>query len=408
MAVTQTSTLSNARRIQYKPDYIRSGRRGRVYDQFATPISKDSPASAGAEAMAQLSQGGTVRVNYLSDMQIGTTSLSETSDIVPQTLVDAVIDVTVDMYGEAIQSSEKMLIENYTNLGREHIFKVGMNAMESIDNLSLEAGLQGSLLQRVAASRVLTDAGTAGHRLLDDTVWWLTARLAGFNVPQLMDPSIGGAWMALTDAFCIHDVSTAGDLVNVAQYQKGAILLNQELGKLGQFRFISTGKSKIFYGAGAENGTDVDTTLDGAVTALATTIVVAANTNMAVGMWLNITEAKETGNTFYPHNERVKIAAVSGTTITVTGQGDNGGLRFAHASGATVDQDDSVHTCLFGFPGSLVKVWAPSIGQYGDIVIKQQGLANTWDSIAWKHWGGTGRTAEKLLYRWEGSVEEEA
>lgn len=407
MAVTQTSTLSNARRIQYKSKYIRSGQRRRIYDQFASPISKGSKAAAEAESMAMLSQGGTIRLNYLSDMQIGTTSLSEVQDIVPQTLADATIDVTSDMYGEAIQTSEKMLIENYTGLGGEQVSKVGLNAMESIDNLALEAALNGNLFERTT-TRAATDAGTTTHNATNDIFWYIQARLQGFNVPMINDANIGDAWLCLTDPFVVHDVVTTADIVNVAQYQKGSMILNHELGKLGMFRIISTGFSKIFYGAGIANTTDVDTTLSSAAAALATTIVVTANTNIAAGQWLNIIEAKESGSTFYPHNERVKVSSVSGTTITITGEGDNGGLRFAHAAGAIVNHDDSVHTMLFGTNLSLVKVWAPSIGQYGDLVIKQQGLANQWDSMAWKFWGGYGRTAEKYLYRWEGSVLEEA
>jgi N4-gp56 family major capsid protein len=407
MPVTQTSTLPDARRIQFKSDYIRSGRRRRIYDQFATPISESSKVAAEAESMAMLSQGGTIRLNYLSDMQVGTVKLSQVQDITPQTLRDATIDVTVDMYGEAIQTSLKMMIENYTGLGQEQVFKVGLNAMESIDNLALETALNGALFDRTT-TRAATDAGTTTHNATNDIFWYIQARLQSFNVPMIEDEAIGGAWICMANPFVVHDVVTTADIVNVAQYQKGAMIMNHELGKLGMFRIISSGFSKIFYGAGDAHTTDVDTTLASAANALSTTIVVTINTNIAAGQWLNIIEAKESSSTFYPHNERVKVSSVSGTTITIVGEGDNGGLRFDHAALAVVNHDDSVHTMLFGTRGSLVKVWAPSIGQYGDVVLKKQGLANQWDSIAWLHWGGYGRTAEKYLYRWEGSVLEES
>lgn len=407
MAVTQTSTLPDARRIQFKSDYIRSGRRRRIYDQFATPISESSKVAAEAESMAMLSQGGTIRLNYLSDMQIGTTSLSQVQDITPQTLRNATIDVTVDMYGEAIQTSLKMMIENYTGLGQEQVFKVGLNAMESIDNLALNAGLNGALFERTT-TRAATDAGTTTHNATNDIFWYIQARLQSFNVPMIEDEAVGGAWLCMSNPYVVHDIVTTADIVNVAQYQKGAMILNHELGKLGMFRIISSGFSKIFYGAGIAHTTDVDTTLASAANALSTTIVVTINTNIAAGQWLNIIAAKESGSTFYPHNERVKVSSVSGTTITIVGEGDNGGLRFDHAALEVVNHDDSVHTMLFGTRGSLVKVWAPSIGQYGDVVLKKQGLANQWDSISWLHWGGYGRTAEKYMYRWEGSVLEES
>jgi len=178
---------------------------------------------------------------------------------------------------------------------------------------------------------------------------------------------------------------------------------------VNNFRILASGYAKTFYGAGAANSTDVDTTLSSAASRLDKTIVVASADNIAAGQWLNIITAKESSSTFYPENERVKVASVSGTTISIVGEGENGGLRNAHASGAIVNHDDSVHVILFGGPQSLVKVYAPVIGEYGTMVgPKKQGLAEQWDSLAWKWYGGFGRISENWLYRAEVSVSEEA
>ena len=70
MAVTQTSTLTNSRRIQYLNDYLRGGVRRRFYDSLAAPIDELSAAAGAANAMADLCKGGTVRITFLSDMAI--------------------------------------------------------------------------------------------------------------------------------------------------------------------------------------------------------------------------------------------------------------------------------------------------------------------------------------------------
>ena len=130
---------------------------------LAQPISETSGAAGAAQGMADLCQGGTVRLTYLSDMAIGTTPLSEVEDIVPQVLDDAVKDVLVDMYGDSIQTSQKALIEHFTNYDSRSPAAVGLNMMEVVDFKALEAGLAGSIVVR-ADDRASLDAGASGDR----------------------------------------------------------------------------------------------------------------------------------------------------------------------------------------------------------------------------------------------------
>lgn len=187
------------------------------------------------------------------------------------------------------------------------------------------------------------------------------------------------------------------------------MVLNNEVGRLHQFRILASGYAKILFGAGADNSSAVATTLSSAVARLAKTLVVGTTANMAVGGWLNIWDTEETASTFYPDNERVKIASASGTTVVIVGEGENGGLRFAHAAGKVVGNADSVHPIVFAGPSSLAKVYAPVIGEFGELVgPKLQGLAEQWTSFAWKWFGGYGRPSENWLYRGEFAVSEEA
>ena len=408
MAVTQTTSLSNSLRIQYLNDYMAGALRRRFYDFAAAPVSELSGAAGAAQSMADLNRGGTVRVTFIGDMGLSTTPMSQVQDIVPQILPDAYADVTVDMFGDAIQTSQKALIQYFPNYRERSPEKVGLNMMEMVDYKAMEAALGGSLVDRYVA-RASLDAGTTAHRASDTNFSGIAARLSQFNCPGWEGEGKPTSWAGFMDHFVLTDIASGGNVVNVAQYQDGNMVLNNEVGRLHNFRLVASGYAKVFLGAGIDNGTAISTTLSSAATALATTIVVASGTNIAAGMWLNIWNAEETASTFYPDNERVKVASVSGTTITIVGGAENGGLRWPHASGKTVGNADSVHPVLFAGPRSLAKVYAPEIGEFGELVGPlQQGLAKQWTSFAWKWYGGYNRLSENWLYRGEYSVSEEA
>ena len=406
MAVTQVSTLSNSLKVQRTNDYQRGGMRRRLYDMLAAPISETSGAAGAAQSMADLCKGGTVRLTYLSDMAIGTTPLSEVQDIVPQVLDDATKDITVDMFGDGIQTSQKALIEYFTNYDSRSPAAVGLNMMEVVDFKALEAALAGTLYYRYAA-RTSLDAGTAAHRATETIFANVAARLSHFNAPGWEGEGRPPSWVGITDHFVLNDIATGGNVVNVAIYQDGQMVLNNEVGRLHNFKIVASGWAKILYGAAIEGHT-LNTTLSAAATRLSTTVNLTSTTNLAAGYWLNI-GTPETSTTFYPNNERVKVVSISSKVATIVGEGENGGLRFAHASGTSCNIKDSAHLIMFGGPSSLAKVYAPSIGEFGELVgPKQQGLAEQWTSYAWKWFGGYGIPAENWLYRAEVSVSEEA
>ena len=406
MAVTQVSTLTNSLKIQRTNDYQQGGMRRRLYDMLAAPISETSGAAGAAQSMADLCKGGTVRLSFISDMAIGTTPLSEVQDIVPQVLDDAYKDITVDMYGDGIQTSQKALIEYFTNYDSRSPRAVGLNMMEVVDFKALEAALAGTLYYSYAA-RASLDAGTTAHRASETVFANVAARLSHFNTPGWEGEGRPPSWVGITDHFVLNDIAAGGNVVNVANYQDGQMVLNNEVGRLHNFKIVASGWAKILYGAGVEGNT-LDTTLSAAADRLSTTVNLTSTTNLAAGYWLNI-GTPETSTTFYPNNERVKVVSITDKVATIVGEGENGGLRFAHASGTSCNIKDSAHLIMFGGPSSLAKVYAPSIGEFGELVgPKQQGLAEQWTSYAWKWFGGYGIPAENWLYRAEVSVSEEA
>lgn len=413
MAIGTTSTLSNATRTQYLADYIRGAMAARVYDQFASPIGMP---------MAELQKGTSVLVNFLSDLAPATAAISQTVDVTPVTFRDATASITPTSRSNAIQDSELLRIQGYTNYGVECFEAIGKNMIESVDLLAQAAATQGLNVDRTAA-RASLDAGTASHRLIDTTFAKAQAKFATMKVPGFVDP--GGdlafpPWFAVMHPYPYHDLRTSGLIDDISVYQNADISLNYVLGKIGPFRLVVTPWAKTFWGAGIDNGTNIATTLNGDVNALDKTIVVASATSIAVGMALNI-GTEETGGTHYPTNERVWIddSWTSGTTLPIIGEGVTGGLRFDHATGAAVRNADSVYAVVLGGPKSLAKVYAENligdagvemnVGEFGVIVgPKVDGRVNQFVSLGWKYYGGYGRISESHLLRVEVSTSFEA
>jgi len=400
---TGTATaLSNSIRTQYQNVYLEAAMMERLYDQIATPYSDN----------AEMIKGSSIQVQFLSDMEPGVTAISEVSDINPQTLRDATATLTPTSRAEAIQSSELLLIQAFTNYGAARFAKIGKNAMESIDLLAQAAALQGSFVERPAA-RASIDAGTTSHNADDGTfrkAWirFLNAKVPDFN--QIMN--IGSrTYLAITHPAVYADLISTGNILSIAQYQNQDILFNHELGAVSAFRLAVSPWAKVFWGAGIDHGTDVvATSLKADSNALAKTMTLSASTHLDSGLGFGWTVGtEETANTFYPKNETVTWVSTTTSVVTFIGEGPNGGFRFDHTTADEARNADSVYTICFGGPESLAKAFDPNTGEFGQVVgPKRQGLVEQWESIGWKYYGNYARMSESRVLRAEVSARAEA
>ena len=406
MTIETTSTLTNSIRTQYIGKYLDTIGPARFYDQLAVPYT----AFSGGKSMQELMAGSSIQLNFLSGMQPGVTAISQTADVSPQILRDATASVTPTSRGEALQWSENLDIQVYTDYADKRLDRIGKNAALSIDILALDAATQGSWVER-AAARSSLDAGTASHRASDSLFREYHSRLLRSGAPGfLKEDGTANVWGAFMAPEVFHDISESGNVDSIGLYQDQGIHLNFELGQVGPFRLVVSPWAKVFGAAGIDNATACTTTLGAAANRLATTITTADDkaTESASGDWIWI-GTEETGSTNYPTNEPVKVVSASTTTLTILGSGPNGGLMYDHANGVAVRNADSVYTIVFGGPQSLVKVYAEDVGEYGDIVgPKVQGLLDQFASLGWKYYGNYGRISQHRLLRHECSTSYEA
>jgi hypothetical protein len=217
-------------------------------------------------------------------------------------------------------------------------------------------------------------------------------------------------YLAIMPYECFYDLRQGGNVLDVAKYQRDEILLNYELGQLGPFKILVSPFAKVIVGQGAANATAVSTTTTAAISPLDTSFVISSTTNLGSGYkWLNIIDTAETSTTYYTTNERVKYVSDASSTVTIVGQGANGGFRFAHASGVAVTNADSVYPVVYGGVKSLVKAYDAVTGEYGKFVgPKVSGLLDQFKSYSAKFYGGYGRLVESWILRSEHSSSLEA
>ncbi len=395
MTVETTSTLTSSIRTLYSARYLRGAQRQRVYDQLAAPVGQ-----VGVEKAARL--GNTLQVNFLSALTPGSTTISEVADLTPQTFTEATATISPTSRGEAIQFSEHLTMDVFTDYTAAAFEAVGENQMETVENLAINSALRGGFVIRPAAvARATLDAGST-YCLKEAGMSEAEVYLRSLKCPGWAGDG-NPTWFAIMHPASFYDVRSQGNVVSIAQYQQGSIILASELGRLGAFRLIVSPFAKVMGSAGAANASAVATTLASAASKLDKTITVSDSSNLTAGDWLTI-GTLESGTTFYDTNERVRVSADfdGTTTAAIIGEGSNGGLRYAHASGATVSNADSVYPVAYGGPMSIAKLYDAPTGEFGMTVgPKTSGLADQFHSLAWKFYGGYGRWVESWILRGE-------
>jgi N4-gp56 family major capsid protein len=398
MATQTTANLTSAIGTRYALAYQRAAEVARLYDQLAAPISAPQ-----FELEQRRGLGTTYTFNFISDMSIVNQTVSEDDDIATQILRDATATITPTSRADGLRWSQLLDLSVFTDYVAARAEVLGRNMMETVDNQARNAALQGSLVVR-AAARASLDAGTATHNWTEAGIWAAMSTAESLKCPPFMDFRGRNMYVAIAHPDAYYDLFHGGNVVSAAIYQDKGILMNGELGEIANCKLIISPSAKVFGAAGADHASAMNTgsgyTLSAAANALATSIGVTTATNIGSGRFLTI-GTEETGNTHYDDNERVKH--VSGTTTSViVGQGANGGLRFDHALGATVYNNDSVYPVVYGSPKSLVKVFAAEVGEFGELVGPNKvGTVEQWTTLAWKWFGAYGRMAENYIIRGE-------
>ena len=386
MAVTTTSVLTNSVQAKYQATYIMAVKTMLYYDQLSYTVEK-----------ANMIKGSSIKVPFLFDLPPNVTAVSQTSDITPRTFTDKLFTVTPDLYGDAVQLSEKLRRTAFTDVEKGASELVGRQAGKSVDYLARTAATQGTWVGYggSATSRATCDAANDQLAYAD----FITSN--AFLSDMGAEPIANGKFTAVMGHPVLKDILEDSVIQAIGSYQKGEILLNGEIGSIAGSKIVVTPWAKRFYGAGAANDS-ISTTISAAVAAGDTTVSFTSDTSISVGDWLTIGPGIESSTTEYPTTELVQVVSGSSSPYTIVGGGTNGGFKFAHDALETVKDNDTVHAVCFYGKNSIGKVFSPDTGAMGKVLPpKTTGLLDQFMSLPWKAFVGYARVAENRMRRVE-------
>jgi N4-gp56 family major capsid protein len=406
MPATGTSALSAEVRPLYDADYLLASQSQIGLDQFT-----DLREVTGGE------RGQSVNFPILENLQPATGPLSELSDVSPVPMTASEVVVTLFEWGNAVQVTRFVKAVAYPDVYQQAAQAVGNNQAESIDFIIRPVFGQGARV--VLPSGVANRAAlTATNRLTGALMLRLSTLARGSKTPAFED----GFYGSVMHANMHYDLLQDSVLMNLGAYQKADLLFNGEIGFWQGIRFVVLSNWKAFWGQGAPPTNAAATTLAAAAavgdgTTAATSLKVAAVTNINPGDWLVIQDAAEPGNVWSDTNELVQVitvgtAGAGGTGLIVTaydpGPNNAGGLRYAHASGTTVKTawnatgSANVYPLVIFGPQSVTKAASSETGPYGVATVTGPfDVLGRFVNHGWYLISGWQRTTERWLWRLE-------
>jgi N4-gp56 family major capsid protein len=399
MAVTGTAALSAEVKAVYDGDFYIAGQSMLYWDQFC---------DLKIEMNGQRGQSYEFPVIY--NLQPNTGPLDELMDVPSQQMRASAVSVTLQEYGGAVEVTKFAVATVYSDVYKQAAYANGYNLAESFDNIVRAVAGQGSrqffINARTARSQIAGQS-TSADRMNAAFISRLTMFARTLKMPLYED----GAVCTVVHPFVWYDIMQDSDIKNMSTYSYPELLFNGEMGYWMGMRFIVSANAKVFYGAGATATSSLVTTLSTASAIGDTNIKVASVTTVAVGNIVALIDGAESGNTWYDTTEAFVVTAVGTTGAGGTGltgyaldPGPNaaGGLRYAHASGITVNNNNSVYPNVVLGPNSITKACSGLTGPYGETVVTGPfDKLGRFLTFGWYGIEGWARTLEGWLLRGE-------
>lgn len=331
-------------------------------------------------------RGNTVRFPVYSELDPRTATLAETDDVTPVSMSDYEVSIPVNEYANGIQRTAYLKATAYTDIDRAIATAMGQNKAKSMDFVVRNELMSGS-------TQVVRPNGLAARTDLDATndlisyafILQLVATARNFMIPAYDSED----YVTIVPPHAIVDITQLTTWLNVKQYQDKMDIYNGEIGSMfGGLRFVVHPYAKLYLSEGTVAQTA--TTINGAIAAGATEVVVADATGIVAGnhITLNMGSSATDRNT-----EQVRVTAVSSNTLTITGLGNtfgNFGTRFAHAHGESVAEGANVYALPIIGPRTLAGVYSSLTGEKGKITTRAANsfVPDRFQNVAWWFLGG--------------------
>lgn len=404
MAQGTTGTVALAPEVKamYDADFYIQGQSVLYWDQFA---DLKGPIMNGQRGISQ-------NFPIIESLQPNPTVLDELIDVAPQQMRGAEVIITLSEYGNCIEVTKFLVATAYADVYKQAAYINGYNLAESFDYIARAVFGQGSRVW--FANRHTARNQIAGQTVTADTlnirfIELLTLVVArSAKMPLYEDGAVATCIHPFVFYDLIQDANNNGvGARGMSVYSHPELLFNGELAYWAGLRIIVSANAKGFWGAGAPQTTGaVATTLANPANPGDTQLNVAAATGVLPGAWLAIQDAPEPGNTWSDSNELFMVTAVAGNVVTGfaldPGPGDNAGLRFAHAVGTVINNNNSVFPVVVFGPNSVTKASSDWTGPYGETVVTGPfDRLGRFLTFGWYAIEGWARTRNAWLFRGE-------
>jgi N4-gp56 family major capsid protein len=327
-------------------------------------------------------------------------ALDQSNDVTPQTTTDTAVSISIAEYGDVLSLSGMMEAESYTDSHKAAAETVANNFTDTTEIIIRNAFIAGTNIYRpLNVARTALGSAVTSHPLTYNHLTQIAARCRSLNMPGW---GTDDQYAALIPSQLVPALQNDTQWLALAEYNggKGAYgnVFAGEVGQLAGFRFSASPWGKVYWGGGLVAG--ASTTLNGAVTAGDTSIVVSNASSIAVGDELRI-GLVETADT-----ETVLVSSIDSTTIGVMGAGSddtNMGLHYSHATGAVVIECQSVGSMLVIGDRSVGMYYSPKTGPDSSIkvTVPSTRLPDRFTDFSWRLIAGWGVIAQKYLLRAE-------
>lgn len=392
MAIVTTTVWDDSVKTRYGMDFDIAVSHKKVHGQFARRRK-----AMGAQ------RGSAIEWPIYELMAPATSTLDQSNDVTPQTSTDNAVNIPVYEYGNARRHPVMLKATAYTDTHKAAAELIAQNVVDSTELVIRTALLQGTRVFRpLNTTRVLLGTATAGHDLSTSNLNQLAAHCRALGVPGWGSDNQYAALLHPALAAALLDDSA---WLALAEYSEGATkagnIFAGEIGQIAGFRFTVSNHAKVYWGGALPQASAVSTTLNGAVAAGATSIILASGSNVVAGSQIRLGDV-ETADT-----EVVLVTDVtSSPTFTVQGFGnteDNVGCKYAHATGAAAVAQESAGVLMVIGDRSLGMVYSDITGPDAKIsvTVPSTVIPNRFTDFSWHLIAGWKVIANRYLLRAE-------
>ena len=353
-------------------------------------------ALASVKATDATARGTSITFTINNELAAATTALTETSDITPVAMSDAVVTVTPLEYGNGIQLTAKNQATAFYELNPVAADIVGFNAGISVDTLAANAAIAGT--QVAYSSGVVSRATIAKTNIIvGNDIRKARAVLARQNVQ-----TFNGLYKGIIHPDAAYDLTGGTGGTNWSDphvYSDPSGIYNGVIGSFQGVQFMQSPRTPLLLSDAGTNSFTATTTVK---SANSVTVTFSGAHGLAVSDTFTLSGFTGTSAGFNRQWVVVTVPLTTTVTIDVTGVSNTTDIASVTNPVASVD---AYATLIMG-KQALAKAHSTGGGYSVDPVVmdlKILDLLARFTGIGWKHFVAYAVFRQAAIYRIENS-----